>query len=353
MSIFVYPDEKELVYMGRTDERDGAVRFFWPGTSVKLRFRGRSASCIIRSHRYYFNMYLGVVADGKMFRIPVPESSEDVKLTLCEGLDDTVHELIIYKAQAGSNYLEFKGFELDDSAETLDPAPLPSRRIECYGDSVSAGEVSEGVEYTASSDPEGHEGRYDNSWYAYPMITARNLGASINNMAQGGIAIFDNTGYYHSPDYIGMESVYNKTCFIPEAEGGMTEWNFSRYIPHVVIFAVGQNDHHAPDDSVIDISDPVYREKWKSRYKSIITDLRSKYPKALFILTLTVLEHSPCWDSAVDEISRELGDRMVVHYKFRRTGRATPGHPRITEQYEMAEELTAYISSLGDSVWRD
>lgn len=92
----------------------------------------------------------------------------------------------------------------------------PARKIECYGDSVSAGAVCEAVDFVASCDPEDHQGVYDNAWHSYAMITARNLGAQIHNIAQGGIAIFDNTGYYHAPNYIGMESVYNKLCYFPE-----------------------------------------------------------------------------------------------------------------------------------------
>ena len=63
------------------------------------------------------------------------------------------------------------------------------------------------------------------------MITARNLGAQIHNIAQGGIAIFDNTGYYHAPNYIGMESVYNKLCLFPEASKGVTPWILLEFIP--------------------------------------------------------------------------------------------------------------------------
>ena len=102
-----------------------------------------------------------------------------------------------------------------------------------------------------------------------------------------------------------------------------------------------------------DISDPSYREKWKSGYKGIVNSLRGHYPKAVFILLLTVLCHDSEWDKAVEEIKNELGgeSRGFYHFMFKRTGKATPGHPRIPEQYEMAEELTAFISSLGDKIW--
>ena len=48
-------------------------------------------------------------------------------------------------------------------------------------------------------------------------------------------------------------------------------------------------------------------------------------------------------DKAVSEVADELESERVHYLKFTRAGQATPGHPRIYEQYEMAEELTAYI----------
>ena len=52
-----------------------------------------------------------------------------------------------------------------------------------------------------------------------------------------------------------------------------------------------------------------------------------------------------------ERLWEELGDDKTVHYRFTRAGEATPGHPRVPEQYEMAEELTAFISAMGDGIW--
>ena len=49
-----------------------------------------------------------------------------------------------------------------------------------------------------------------NSWYSYAWIAARKLDAQLHDIAQGGVALLDNTGWYHEPDYIGMEHVWNK-----------------------------------------------------------------------------------------------------------------------------------------------
>ena len=345
---FISADSDSVSYMGRVDFSDKkAPKIIYAGSNITLNFQGTSVGAVVRNHRMYAINELGALVDGKEVRIAIPEQDNEAFITIAENLEDTGHEVILFKRQDATHYFDFMGFAID--GEVLPKCKKPARRIECYGDSVSAGAVCEAVEYTAKLDPENHDGIYDNAWHSYSMITARNLGAEINNNAQGGIAIFDGTGYYHAPDFIGMESAYDKLCYFPE--GGITEWDFSRYTPHVVIFAVGQNDPHHEGFEDLDINDPEYRLKWKTAYKKIISDLREKYPKATFVLILTVLMHAQGWDKAVEEIAQELCDDKIHYLKFKRAGKATPGHPRLPEQYEMAQELTAFISNLGDEIW--
>lgn len=345
-------DSGKITYMGRIDFDDPArPEFYWAGSFARMRFTGRNIGAVICNHKFYNDMLLGIVIDGREDKVSFEENDKDIVLTLAEDLDEGEHEITLFKRQDATHYFEFTGFLIDGDAEALEPAPLPERKIECFGDSVSAGAVVEAMDYAASCDPEGHEGIYDNAWHSYSNITARNLGAQLHDTAQGGIAIFDNTGYYHAPECIGMESAYDKLCYFPESKKGVTAWDFSRYVPDIVIFAVGQNDPHKEGCEDNDIRDPEYRLKWKNRYKEIILDLKSKYPKADFILLLTVLCHDPVWDEVIEEITRELNDEKITHFMFTRTGKATPGHPRLSEQYEMATELTAYISNMGDKVW--
>lgn len=347
--------DDKMSYMGRIDFSDKtAPAFVWAGSNVRMRFTGTSVSAALFNKRFFNKMSLGCLIDGKEGRADFGTADEWEKeyiVPLAEGLEDGEHEIILFKRQDASHYFKFFGFVIDEGGEVLDAPKLPTRKIECFGDSVSAGAVVEAMDCVGSSDPENTEGIYDNAWHSYAAITARNLGAQLNDTAQGGIAIFDNTGWYHAPNFIGMETAYNKLFYFPDGEKGYTDWDFSAYIPDVVIFAVGQNDQHNEADGDPDINDPAFRTHWKERYKDIIKDLMAKYPRADFVLTLTVLNHDPEWDKAIDEIANELDDERVSHFMFKRSGRATPGHPRLSEQYEMATELTAYLSGKGDKLW--
>ena len=345
---FISADNENISYMGRVDFSDEkSPKIIFAGSNVSFKFKGTKVGAIIINHNFYFENILGIIVDGKEEKIKINNSDKEQYIPIADNLEDAEHEIILFKRQDATHYFDFKGFAID--GEVLSQEAKPKRKIECYGDSVSAGAVCEATDFTAKLDPEDHEGIYDNAWHSYSMITARNLGAEINNIAQGGIAIFDGTGYYHAPNYIGMESAYDKLNYVPEA--GIKAWDFNRYTPNVVIFAVGQNDPHHEGFDDFDIDNAEYRLKWKNAYKKIVLDLRKKYPKATFVMLLTVLMHNNSWDKAVEEIVNELQDDKIHYLKFKRAGKATPGHPRLSEQYEMAEELTAFISNLGDKIW--
>ena len=135
------------------------------------------------------------------------------------------------------------------------------KRIEVYGDSVSAGEVSEAVDFVGKEDPV-HNGGYSNSWYSYAWITARKLKAQIHDIAQGGIALMDRIGWLQEPNQIGMETVWNKVHYNTRLSG-MSDWDFSKYIPQVVIVAVGQNDCHPEDYMKEEYCHPQARKWWE------------------------------------------------------------------------------------------
>ena len=90
----------------------------------------------------------------------------------------------------------------------------------------------------------------------FKLLDVRLLKTKWESFAHISIAVFDNTGYFHAPEMIGMESVYDKMCYFPEG-GEITEWDFSRYIPDAVVFALGQNDPHngITNENDIDIYD--------------------------------------------------------------------------------------------------
>ena len=341
------PDDSNIAYMGRIDfTRPTEPKFFYAGSQVLFNFRGKYLRIIINNTVLWGELSLGVILDGEHIKLPLSSENngEDITITIAEKLEDTKHEVIIYKKHAGNQFFTLKGIDVD--CYIFDKPKLPKLKMEVYGDSVCAGEVIDAAEYEAQCDPEDHNSKYDDVWNSFVMQTARNINAQIHNICQGGIALFDNTGYFHSPEYIGLESVYDKICYFPEG-GYPTKWDFDDYTPNIVVIAIGQNDKHngRTDKDDIDISDPVYRTEWKTAYINIVLTLVRIYNTAKFVLTTTILMHDAEWDNAIEEIKNQLNELGVetYHNVFTRNGTATPGHPRLSEHNEMAEELTNFI----------
>lgn len=384
------PTNPALRTMGRIDDTD-PDRPIWvfPYTQVSFRFTGTSLAAELINYWNYGDSHLGVIIDGvpSAIRIPsgffgdAPTGGHDAlpfahpygpaTVTLADRLPDIEHEVTIVKRQDGQHYVQFLGFSLDPGATVMPPLdPAPSRRIAVFGDSVSCGERNEAARYAGQPDPETDLSSYSNAWYSYAAITARNLDAQLHDVSQGGAALLDGIGWFNGPDYIGQESIWNRIAYNPTL-GESRPWDATRYAPHVIIVAIGQNDAH-PVDFMADDYDGERALAWRGRYVDFLRTLHGCHPQATIICATTVLQHDPAWDRAIGDavatFNKDLraeqpdsrlnpigahGAPVAYHFLYSRNGAATPGHPRVVEHEEMARELTAFITSLGPAIWQD
>ncbi len=333
-------DSECLQYMGRIDFDDPARPVFaWPASCVETIFTGTSVGVVFKNIKMQDYTSLGYIIDGVQGKIEMGNECEDTLYMLAEGLEDKEHTLKIFKRLAAAHYIELVGIIVDDGAVLRSPEKKYDFKLEVYGDSVSAGEVTEAIWYEGQCDPQ-HHSQYDNSHFSYASMLARKLNAELHLMGQGGIALFDGTGYFCADQLTGMESCYDKIEYSPYKP--TKQWDFSKFTPDAVIIAIGQNDANPEPER---IKTPEYRRKWKDAYIALLNTLRDKHKGAKFVLILTVLGHDKTWDEALEEIVEEVNSPDVTHFMFRRTGCGTCGHPRATEQEEMAGELYEYFKA--------
>nr|WP_304578831.1 GDSL-type esterase/lipase family protein [uncultured Acetatifactor sp.] len=345
----ITPDNPLLVYSGRIDwsHRRAPVLIF-PCTSVSARFTGQVLKVHVGNRHAYWDNFLGYLLDGEQTFLRLPENgTAECEIPIESGGE---HELLLFKRQDACHELVFLGLEIGEGERLLPARQNPKRRMEVYGDSVSAGEVSEAVEYMGKPDPV-HNGEYSNGWYSYAWMTARKLDAQIHDIAQGGIALLDGTGWFNEPEAIGMETAWDKLRYNP-VFGPAVPWDFKAYTPQVVVVAVGQNDAH-PEDYMKEDYDGARAVEWRARYSAFLRKLRGIYPEATIICCTTILGHDPSWDRAIEEAVTGLQDEGITKYTFRRNGSGTPGHLRIPEAEEMAGELAAYIRTLRIPGWEE
>lgn len=348
--ILVLPSNENLQYSGRIDfDKVDEPVLIYPCSFVAFRFTGTSCKVILENKQIYWTNYMGFIIDGKQDKIELPKQGR-ICLTLAEKLEDKEHTLLLFKRMDNCHTIKLYGFILDKSSVILKAEDMPKRKIEVYGDSVSAGEVSEAVSYIGKADPL-HQGEFSNSWYSYSWMIARKLKAQLHNIAQGGIALLDQTGWFDGPDYIGMETAYDKLQFFPKA-GEIKPWDFKNYIPHVVIVAIGQNDANPVNYMAMDYN-CTESKIWRSHYKAFVLKLRTIYPKAVIILTTTILRHDLSWDKSIEEVTQEIAEDKIYHFFYSQNSIGTHGHIRIPEADRMSDELAAFINSLGEEIWQD
>lgn len=344
----VSPENHLLQYSGRIDfDKNTAPVFVFPCSYVSMKFIGTSIKMIVENHRHCWDNYLGYIIDGKQEKVLLEQDGISC-ITLAEGLEEVEHTLLLFKRMDSCHMFTFYGFVLNKSAKVLETLALPTRKIEVYGDSVSAGEVSEATDFTGKPDPI-HNGEYSNSWYSYAWMTARKLQAQIHNIAQGGIALLDNTGWFSAPNYIGLEQTFDKIEYNKDL-GESKPWDFSQYTPQVVIIAIGQNDNH-PIDYMKEDYHSLASENWRKHYKAFVEGIRKRYHHALIILTTTILCHDPNWDMAIDEVCKDINDEKIVNFLYSLNGCGTPGHIRISEAELMSDELASFIQAFGNNIW--
>ena len=331
-------DSPQFNFSGRLDWQDTKTpTFTYPGSGVKFKFQGTSLKLELSEDNWNTGNYIDVYLDNN----PVPKTiqlepkvlGQSVIYDIAQGLEDKVHDVVLVKR---NDYItgEFKFHGIIVDGKILPPKPDSQRLIEVYGDSISAGAVVE-YDQTGVPDPENHQEALSNAYYSYASVLARDYDAELSLIAQSGASLVDGFGFWHGET--GMEAFFDKVKPLREA----STWDFTNHTPDLVIIALGQND-----SATIKIDEDMSAAEWKQRYKQLIDKLRVKYPEAYFVGMFPNMFHDRQWDTylteAISEYRQENNDQRIFSLIHQQV---TPGHPRISEQQQMADTLKQFIDT--------
>jgi lysophospholipase L1-like esterase len=320
--------------MGRHLVDGGAVSFGASGVTFYIKFRGTSldvdlerASADTANHDWFT-----VVVDGgepSRFRT----RSSITRYTLARGLQPGEHTVALSKATEGQNGHD--RLVAIHAGELLQAEPLPSRRIEFIGNSITAGY---GLDPRPVACKQGTWYDATHAWLAYGPRVARRVNAQWMLSAISGIGIVRN---WNSPGPV-MPGVYHGVYM--EYADSATHWEFGRYTPDLVIVALGTNDFSDGDGKTprpaLD-GDAFVRD-----YTRFVAGVRARYPNAkLLLLTSAMLDAAKNQTLAgylqrVIDARTAAGDSAIARFGFK--GRYTSGcdgHPDLAEQLRMADEL--------------
>jgi lysophospholipase L1-like esterase len=223
------------------------------------------------------NSYQVSIDGGPPRVFAAPTESE---YTLASGLSDGPHTVtLVRRSESKFGKTIFLGFSLDAGKSLLVPGPRPTRRIEVFGDSITAGLANENTgPYNAST---------QNGYEAYGTKFARLVNAEWHVQARGG-------GSFYTT-YLPMVPWFDKTfgpldgVHKPEdkADDAVPVWDFADWQPHVLIIALGTND--ASDSFTPPEADYI------AKYGAFLGSLRRYYPEA-WIFALAPWKEGAPWD---------------------------------------------------------
>jgi hypothetical protein len=256
-AVLINPTDSNIRYVGRWNFDNPFVPWvYWQGSSIIVNFHGTGIAIDIDAG-YWTGQYRVIIddvaeTDRRYF------SNKRTTYTLASGLPDGIHKLEIMKETRSGNS-SFYGFDVTGTGLVAPPA-RPALRIEYFGDSNMDGTSN------YSEKNSGDMGTY----YAYPAMVSRMLGAEMNNQSVGGAQI-DDAGDNCVGSFIFSEDNISQN---PNYRSG--------FDPHIIVINAGANDIFSVNKGTV-----------KNRYKSVIADLRMVYGTGPHI----VLFNAYGWDT--------------------------------------------------------
>ena len=325
-------NDKRIIYKGRIPYAKDAAELTWPGTSVKINFKGTGIAGTFKDQDTA-NYYNVIIDNDSIYEIHFDTTKRSV--ILATGLPYAKHSLQLFKRtewDKGKTF--FYGFEFNGKNKILKPSKLPKRKIEFFGNSITCGYA-----INDTLDDSG-TGFYENNYDAYAAITARHFDAQYHCTSKSGIGIM--VSWFP----LIMPEMYNRL----DPTDSTSKWDFSKYTPDIVVINLLQNDSwivNMPDNSEFKHrfgTKAPTADEIINAYKNFVQTIRTTYPKAPVICRLGSMDitrkGSP-WPDYVEKAVNQLNDLKIFTYFA--PYKQTPGHPKVKEQQALADGLIQFI----------
>jgi hypothetical protein len=326
-------DDPNIQYFGRWDFSDPlAPAHSWPGVYIHAEFEGTSIAIRMKDNFCYYN----IIIDGTDTLIFHPTNSEIASYPLAAGLAAGRHSICIEKRNETTwAKFTFNGFVLDDGKGLLPPPARPERKIEFVGDSYTS---ASGNEYDKPDKP-AEDAPLTNITQGFGPITARHFGAQYMMTSRSGFGMvmdWQGSRSGNLPDLFGQTHLHT----------AVPPWDFTRWIPNLVVIGLGLNDYSGFGGWSGTISES-NRALYKSEYHKFIGTIRDVYPG---VRILAVAPHVEWLQQVISEIVAEENsagnaDVYYTFYPYYDGGYVYEGHPNVATHHKIAERLIAAINS--------
>ncbi len=244
--------------LGRADIRSDAIAFDWTNSGICFRFRGTAAVIHFDIPARSQRLFVQLTVDGIWSRRCVCSDTAAVCIPSLTNGDHTV-ECIRITEILDAVPIVMRKIEID--GELLPPPPLPTRKMEFIGDSITCGF---GVLTKGTGD--GYKNDEQDGAHTYAALTAAYFQAQANYICVSGRGIRRNCENVKAP--LIPEFIMNTTVSNP------VPWNFEAYQPDIVVINAGTNDADGEGIPPADL---------KPSACAFLKQLRTVYPNACIL----------------------------------------------------------------------
>lgn len=334
----VWPDNPDLVYVGRVSHRvPGVARFTYPGVQIHAQFTGSSVAMVMKPGSGYYMIELD---DRAPFKVQSVKGDSIVKIA--DNLSEGKHRLTITSCNEGLSLKpEFHGLKLAAGGALAGRPEMPVRRMEFIGNSITC---ALGIE-DFTKEKKSANNSTQNAYYSFAHQTARQLGAQCVLVSRSGIGIYRNTSGPKEGNKNNMQACYPNTFFTFDADA--ERWDFSRYVPDVVCINLGTNDttHPAYDLNLL-----------TNAFVNFVHTIRGNYPEAKIVLLSGTMRKGKlladllkALENAVARLKAE-GETQVYRFDFTPAdgslGYGSYQHPSLKQHTQMSQELVPFIKDI-------
>ncbi len=330
---------RNINFFGRNykDDALGVVAFNYSAAGFEAEFTGtKLIASLYGENKGYGNTFLSVFTDGKESVLEL-ESGVKKDYVLCEGLAEGRHRVKVLKrtelafTSAGIAALRSDGM--------IGKAPERRKlRFEFYGDSITCGYGS-----VSEIGDKGFKTVTESALSTYAFFTAERFNAECNFVSY--------SGWYITKSVDGTENGDIGKVYDKYSKDNPTAWDFSSYVPDIVVVNIGANDETYVNLNVTDKNTKGERiEYFDRKYTAFIDNLRLKYPKAYIFCVTGMLGEStlPNTILSVGELKRLDGDDKIfattLYARDNPSELGTDGHPSESAHRKAADELIAMIT---------
>lgn len=332
--LFIKSSNSQIAYSGRVDTSQvNGVALYWSGTSIKFNFEGESIAAVFKDEKG--DNYYNIIIDNDTPFILRPTATKGY-YKLASKLSKGKHTVEIFKrTEWNRGKTSFYGFQIKGNPKLLPKELTQQKKIEFYGNSITAGYAIE--DFSGKDSPDS---TYTNNYLSYAAITARHFKADYHCICKSGIGI--TVSWF--PEI--MPEIYDRLNPL----NPNSKWDFSLYKPDIVVINLLQNDSWIVNTPENDEYKKRFGNKAPdaayiiSAYQKFIAQLRNHYPRAHIICTLgsmDAVKEGSKWIGYIKTAVANLNDKKI-HTHFMPYIEASI-HPSIQDHEEMANSLIEFI----------